>query len=102
MTRTVDALAKGSARLVRIMAIEGIDRLIAECNEADAHTAWAATDWNGRPVYAGTFAVDNRQTANPWEPFQPGGTATVTVLDDAFGVLTHRTDGGAETELKAS
>lgn len=102
MTTTKDALSTGSGRFVRIMLIEGIEHPIVECSEADAQTALDGTDWDSKSVYSGTFDVNNKQSAHPWEPFQPGGTATVTVLDDDFGILTHRTAGGAETELTAT
>lgn len=104
MTTTRAALAAGeSVRLVRIMAIEGIDQLFAECSEMDAQAAWAGTDWDGQPVYVDCFFdVTNKQSAHPWEPFQGAGTASVIVPADSFGVLTHRTVGGGETELTSS
>lgn len=89
-------------RYAYVVAIEGVDTILT--NESDTTavaSAWADTDWTG--ATSGLYVdLDQKQSGHPWEPFQPGGTLTLTIADEQIGVVTHRTAGGAETELTVS
>lgn len=89
-------------RYVYVAAIEGVDTLLTnESNTSAVAAAWAGTDWTS--ATSGLFVdLDQQQNGHPWEPFQPGGTLTLTIADDDIGILTHRTAGGAETSLGAT
>ena len=92
------------ARYVYVLAIEGVDTLLSNHDDAAAvTTAWSGTDWAVTTATLGLYVdLDQKQSGDPWEPFQSGGTLTATIADEQIGVLTHRTAGGAETELTAS
>jgi hypothetical protein len=83
-----------------VAAIEGIDTLLSDGIEADVLAAWSGTDWSSVSTNC-FFDLDHQHSANPWEPFVSAGTLTITALDDSIGILTHRTSGGAESEMTA-
>lgn len=89
-------------RYVYVCAIEGVDTLLTNATDASAVvTAWGGTDWTS--ATPGLFVdLDQQQTGHPWEPFQGGGKLTLSIADNNIGILTHRTAGGAETELTVS
>src|SRR5690606_11160320 len=79
-------------------AIEGLDTLLTNGDTTAVKTAWSGTDWTS--VTGGLFVdLQQEQSANPWEPFQGGGTLTLTIQDDDIGIIMNRTAGGAESEL---
>lgn len=81
-----------------VLAIEGIDTLYCNARAADVVTAWSGTDWS--TASAGLiFDLENQQKAHPWEAFNGGGQLKFTIIDDAFGILAHRTAGAADSEL---
>jgi hypothetical protein len=86
---------------ILVAAIEGVDTLFSNGGDVDAIIeAWAGTGWT--QVTNNCFLdVQQEQSANPWEPFTEAGTLTLVALDDEIGILTHRTSGGAESELTA-
>jgi hypothetical protein len=84
-----------------VAAIEGVDTLFTDGADTDAIlTAWTGTAWTSVTNNC-FFDLNQEQSANPWEPFTEAGTLTLVALDDEIGILTHRTSGGAESELTA-
>ncbi len=103
VTTTLAALQAGSAAIKYVVAIEGYPYLLSDASPSSVLTAWAGTDW--QQVLGGLFVtLDNEQKMHPWQPFQPGGRCTFTVVPDAadqFGIDTHRMASGLEALLTA-
>lgn len=101
MGTTLTALQAGSTNFVYVVAIEGYSYLLTNApTTAAAVTAWSGTDWS--QALGGLYVeLDNEQRIHPWEPFQGGGTCTLTVIPDSsdtFGIATHK-KSGASTHL---
>jgi hypothetical protein len=105
MGTTLDALSAGSLTYKYVVAIEGYSWLLTSAAPTAAVTAWSGTDWT--QALGGLFVeMDCQGSAHPWEPFQPGGTCTLRIVNadgtDQFGIDTHRKLAGAETFLAAT
>lgn len=101
--QTLAALQAGSLAYKLVVAIEGYPYLLTDASTAAAVTAHGG-DWT--QALAG-LVVDLKQSQkiDPWDPLQGGGTATLYVPqgpDDQFGIDTHKTSGGIETELSTT
>lgn len=104
MGSTLDALNAGSINYSYVIAIEGFNYLLTDGDPALAVTAWVGTEWSQA---IGDVAVDvqNDSSIDVWNPFTSGGTCKFFVPPstlDIFGIATHRSSGGAETELAAA
>lgn len=109
MGTTLDALNAGSLTYRYVVAIEGYAFLLTNGDPGDLSPAWdgSAYDVAGVRGLGGLFVeLDAEGMADPWVPFQGGGTCTLRVVRtnaaDTFGVDTHRKLTGAETYLAAT
>lgn len=101
MGTTADALRAGSCTYKLIAVIEGYPNLLTDATSAQAIAAWAGTDFT-QALTGLTVDLKNEQKIDRWDPFQSGGSLTLYVPGDTFGVDTHCTSGGQETVLTAS
>ena len=86
-----------------VAAIEGYENLLTDDGDTDAvETAWSGTGYTSS--INGLFVRCNpSQSINPWNPFEnSGGSLTLQVVGDQFGIDTHLKSGGAEAFASTS
>ncbi len=99
---TLTQMQTGNVRSKWVAAIEGYENLLTDGATDAVVTAWDDTGYAS--AMGGLYVrPSHEQRIHPWDPFaNTGGSLTLQVVTDQFGVDTHLTRGGNETYAAAS
>lgn len=99
---TLTAMQAGNVSTKWVAAIEGYANLLTDGDSSAVLVAWDDTEYNA--TLGGLYVrLSPEQRISPWDPFaNTGGSLTLQVVTDQFGVDTHLKSGGNATQAKAS
>ena len=103
----IEALQAGSANYKLCVLIEGYPYILTDATAAQAIASWSGgADGKFTAALPGLVVdLQQSQKLDPLDPLQAGGQCRIympNTLTDEFGIATHQTSGGLETELAAT